>query len=221
MEEGQGQVNPQPAATTQQDYAQKQPQAAAQGSSGGGGGKKKVIIIILIIILLLVLVGGGYFILQAPDIAEPESTPNGVSLSAPTPTPIPSPEEEEEVDFSVYSVNILNGTGIGGEAGYLQGELEDLGFEDIDVGNASSTDNETTVVVFGPDVSESAQKQLTEALGGIYQSVDSEVDEDMTDYDIEITTGLREGQTPTPEETDEPAATEEPEETATPTPSAT
>jgi len=212
MDEAQGQANPQ--TTAQHDYAQQQ---VGADKSNSGGGKKKIIIIVLIIVLLLVLVGGGYFILQAPDIAEPETTPTGVSLSAPTPTAIPSPVEEEEVDFSSYSVNVLNGTGIGGEAGFLQEELETLGFEDIDVGNASNTDHETTLVVFGSDVSEAAQTQLVEALSGIYEEVESEVDEDLTDYDIEITTGLREGQTPAPADDEE----EEEEEEATPTPTAT
>ena len=181
-----------------------------------GGGKSKAIIIVII---LLFLVGGGLLYLgrrKSSSEAEPSPSPElfGV-ISSPEPsesTPTPAPANREDV-----SISILNGTGIGGEAGLLQGELEDLGYSDIEVGNADDQDNQTTVVTFADDLDEAIVDEITEELESIYEEVDVETSASLT-VDVQIITGLRKGQTFPPEPTEAPQATDEPEESPSPTP---
>ena len=129
-------------------------------------------------------------------ITSPTPTIAGVAVNTSTPDPTPSPEPEEKVDRTEVSISILNGTGISGEAGLLLSDLEDLGYENIDTGNATSLDNEDTSVTFSSDLSDVVVDEVTKLLETVYQKVD--IDTTTADTDIEIITGLRKDQTPLP-----------------------
>lgn len=142
------------------------------------------------------------------------TTSSGESMTSETPVPAtPSAAAKGDV-----SVSILNGSGITGEAAYLQTQLENLGYSDIKVGNASSQDASTTTVVFSKDLADSVVTEITQKLDSIYQNVKSSTSSSAT-TDVVITTGLRKGATPKPSAT--PAATTEASSTPTPTPTAT
>jgi len=64
--------------------------------------------------------------------------------SSPTPTSTPA----VVVDRKVVSISVLNGTGITGEAAYLQDKLEALGYTDIKVANSSKQDYQKAMVTF-------------------------------------------------------------------------
>lgn len=130
-------------------------------------------------------------------------TPNvkGIPTSAPTASPEPA-------DRSEISIEILNGTGIAKEASLLQGKLEDLGYSDIESGNAQDQDYDAAVVTFASSLSEEVKDEITEELEGIYAEVDVKTSES-DGFDVQVITGLRKGQTPQPEDTEEPTATDE------------
>ena len=167
------------------------------GKRGKKGSKLPLVLIVLALIAVL------YFIFRgiSGSVSEPtpSPTPALTDFSTPEPTQTPEPERAD------VSIEVLNGTGISGEAGYLQGELEDLGYEDIEVGNADDQDNETTTVTFASDLDQAVMDEMTELLEDTYQDVEVETDDDAT-TDVVIITGLREGQTPRPS----PTATAEP-----------
>ncbi len=184
-------------------------------------GGKPVLIILVILLILALLAGGVWYLLREPDV-EVDTTSNTLSTpavaratSTPTVTPTPVEIEREEI-----TIEVLNGTGIAGEASFLQGELENLGYENIEVGNASSQDNETTLVVFSSETPESVIEELTTKLKELYEEVETDTSSSQSS-NVSITTGLRSGQT-LPTDTPKAAATSTPTPTEsdslTPTP---
>lgn len=61
-------------------------------------------------------------------------------------------------------VLVLNGSGIAGQAGKIKKELEDMGFTDIDTGNASESVEKKSLIVFGLWVSDEIKKEVTDKL---------------------------------------------------------
>lgn len=170
--------------------------------------------ILIAIAAILVVAGGAIFIIGARKS-------NKVEFSAsPTPeamgeTVEPTPEASiEPIAKDEVKIQILNGTGISGEASFLQGVLQKLGYSIIDVGNATSQDGakKTTEVVFSSELDDSTKSEIQTKLEAEYQDVKVS-STTSTNVDIKITTGLRTGQTPKPEET----ATPKPTSSASPT----
>lgn len=159
------------------------------------GKGKKVLIIFFILLLLAALGVGAWYVLSEPQVEIDEVT-SELSVS-PTPSPSPSPTSAP-IQREEIKINVLNGTGISGEAGLLQDELEDLGYSDIEVGNADETDYEATQVTFSDKLSEEAVEEILEKLKEMYSEVEDDVSISIEDYDIQIITGLRKGVTPKP-----------------------
>jgi len=195
--------------------AQSTPETVAErGQPSTEKKSKKIIWIIIAIVIIVGIVGGVVYLLQTPQEAMIEETPD-FSTGQETPEPISTPEP---VDKSEVSIIVLNGTGITGEAGFLQEKLENLGYEGIEVGNADETDHEVTIVIFSPSLQDEIKDEILGELEGIYEAVESETSE-LDDSDIEITTGLRVGQTPKPDV--EGASDTDPEGSPSPSPTPT
>jgi hypothetical protein len=184
------------------------------------GRKQKNFIWIILIIIVIALLGYGiYYLLRTPEFDEMDISPttNEQQDSTPTEVVTPSPTSEP-IDKSDINIDVLNGTGIGGEASYLQGKLRNAGYTEIDIGNASSQQNETTVVTFLKSVPDSVVSEITTLLKDSYKDVKVSTS-DSGDYAIEIITGLRTGQSlPTSEPTQKPQPTTSATSSATPTP---
>lgn len=182
--------------------------------------KRSRMLIIIIVVLVLGLLGVGvWYLLSEPDtgtdegVIVTETTPEPTEVQEPTNTP-------EPVDRSEVSIQILNGTGVAGEAGRLQEELEGLDYEDIEVGNADEQDYESAEVTFDADLSPTIVTELTEELQDFFIDLTASTEE-LEDYDVIIITGDREGMaraTATPEPT-VTSADQEAGTTATPSPS--
>ncbi|HOX96592.1 MAG TPA: LytR C-terminal domain-containing protein [Candidatus Woesebacteria bacterium] len=61
-----------------------------------------------------------------------------------SPTPTASPTEEPKPDLSLFSVQVLNGSGVSGEAAKVKEVLLGMGFTSVDVGNTTTT-NESLI----------------------------------------------------------------------------
>lgn len=164
----------------------------------------------LLVVGILVLVGIlGFVIFKSAtgksDTANAEPTPFD-NLTAPpknqpsilpssTPVATPSAADKAKVDIQVQ-----NGTGIAGEAAYLQTQLKNLGYTQVSVGNASSQDATSTQVVFSKTLDASVVAEITRQLNGLYATVSTSTSASTT-FDVVITTGLRKGATPKPSAT--------------------
>jgi len=169
---------------------------------------------IIIIFIIFVVVAVALYLLSSPNDNDELATPSPfVNSYTSSPEPVlgstPEPVERSEIE-----ILILNGTGIAGEAGFLQGKLAGLDYEEVEVDNASNTDHETTEVTFADDLSEAIVDEIVELLEEVYEDVEIDTAK-ASGSDITITTGLRKGQTPAPDETETP----EPTETGSPSPS--
>jgi hypothetical protein len=189
----------------------------------GGGPQKSGGAKTLLIVGILVLVGILGFVIyksasSKKDEVLTEATPfdnlttedTTVATSTPVATATPKP-----ADKSTVSIEIQNGTGISGEAAYLQTQLKALGYTDIKVGNATTTDATATVVTFSKDLAQSIVDEITLKLKSIYQTVT--VKTATSTQDVLIVTGLRKGATAKPSAT--PTGT--PKASTSPTPTAT
>jgi hypothetical protein len=116
---------------------------------------------------------------------------------------------------------VLNGTGVPGEAAYLQTQLKSLGYSSIDVGNASNQSATQTEIVYLSTVSSSLVTELETKLKPLYTSVVSREGTPTGGKDIEITTGPRKNTgstaTATPKSSSTPAGSATPRASSTPT----
>ena len=156
----------------------------------------KVIIAVVGVIAIILL--GGWFILgNSSGGEEPTPTPTDDGLSSfPTPeaTITPSPTASGSpapVDKSKIKVEILNGTGVPGEASFLQKEMEGLGFEDITAGNADEQDQTETVATYSRELSAAVADEITARLEELYEKVKTRRATVSGDFDLTITTGPR------------------------------
>ncbi|MCH7640783.1 LytR C-terminal domain-containing protein [Patescibacteria group bacterium] len=174
---------------------------------------------ILILLIIIALVAGVLiFMRQNPTIEiEPDKTTSiDETSTATSPTPSPEPIKRDEA-----TIQVLNGTGIAKEAGFLQGQLEDLGYSQIDVGNADEEDYVKTTVTFLSSLPKKVVDEITAELEEIYKEVETKTTDSEGDYQVQIITGYRKGHTPTPTEAATPTPTPEEDVTPTATPSAT
>ncbi|MBI3397381.1 LytR C-terminal domain-containing protein [Candidatus Woesebacteria bacterium] len=169
------------------------------------GGSKKWIFVILGVLLVAV---GGIFFLSKRSAQSPEATPqsevSGESvestpseLSTPQSSASPTATPASSADKSKVNIQVQNGTGITGEAAYLQTQLKSLGYLSIKVGNASSTGVATTVT-FAKSVPSSVVDEITGKLQDIYQTVTAKTVTTST-YDVVVVTGLKKGATSKPQ----------------------
>jgi len=103
-----------------------------------------------------------------------------------------SPSAQEEIDLSQYLVQVLNGSGSGGEAVYAKQLLSLEGFETIETGDAQSSRHEATTVALKKAVPEAVFDAIKESLGDAYQ-VQPAIDSLSKDaqYDAVVTIGKR------------------------------
>lgn len=191
------------------------------GSSQKSSGAKTLLIIgILILVAIL-----GFVIYKSA------TSKNQTASSEPTPFDnLAAPQQEETVstpaptstpkatDRSKVAIQIQNGTGITGDAAYLQTQLGNLGYTNIKVGNASVQNATVTEVTFAKTLDSSIVSEITQKLKTLYQEVKTTTSTSTT-FDVVIITGLKKGATPKPSAT--PAGTSTPKATSTPTPTPT
>lgn len=167
------------------------PDTTKEVEKTGSGFFKKLFIFIIILFVIGTIAGGFYYynqkVQQEPSDAVDQSQEEPVQ-----PTPTVSEEETEEVDLTTFSLSILNGSGIAGEASKVSGLLEENGFENIETGNADSYDYTTTQVSLKEGISNEVYKQILSSLEESYvveksdQFLDSE-----SSFDIVIIIGTQ------------------------------
>ena len=202
---------------TQSEVAQQGPPQASsfQTSAKTKSSSSKWIIIF---IGLLILGGIGiFFFTKSSGEAIPTPTPSFgvVPIDEPETTPVPT-KSPEPINRETISIEVLNGTGISGEAKLLSDKLKTLGYSDITSGNAETSDNTETTVTFSKTLSQSVQDEIKKELDSFYKTVNVKTSSTQKS-DIVVITGLRGNQTSKPSATPTPKASASASPSATPT----
>lgn len=184
------------------------PTVGEQKKNGGA----KTLLIVGILVLIGVL---GYVIYKSASgenaeeaLTEPTPYENMVVEEEPTVSPSATPvaSPSAKIDKEDIKIQIQNGTGITGEAAYLQNLLKDLGYTNITVGNSSTQDATDTEVSFSKSLASEVTNEINTKLTSVYQSVEK-TSSTSTTYDVIIITGLRKGATSKPTASSTPTPT--------------
>lgn len=150
----------------------------------------KNILFIILAALIIISAVSFVFIKQKKQAVPPKKETEITQVS-----PLPSPAEEsttspeiEEISKDALKIQILNGTGIAGQAQELADLLKLDNFTDFTLGNSENKQDTSTTVSFKENVSKTTKASLVQKLEEIFESVQVQTLQD-SDFDIEITTG--------------------------------
>jgi hypothetical protein len=142
--------------------------------------------------LLVGALAGGlitYFSAVPGFNASPTSTPIATIEPLSTETPVSSPSAELKKES--LKIQILNGSGVSGVAGKAKTYLENLGYKNIEIGNANSSSFETTEISI-KTASKEYLDLLLEDLGKDYEvSTDTKILSASSKFDAIITLGKK------------------------------
>ncbi len=151
---------------------------------------KKVIIGLVIGLAIGLVVGGGVWLISGGSTNLGLSKPKPTATPTETPTtPTPEASPTPQLERSDLSLEVLNGSGEPGAAGDAQAVLEDLGYENIEAGNADSYDYDQTEVSIKEGKKEYLQLLLNDLKEEYSISSESAYLEEDYDYDAQIIVG--------------------------------
>ncbi|MBI2268444.1 MAG: LytR C-terminal domain-containing protein [Candidatus Blackburnbacteria bacterium] len=179
---------------TQKEPAISFPTADFSGSKKSGKGRVVATIVVILIALGAIVGGSFFYYTQKTQNANGGPTEEAGNT---TPSPVeatPTPEETGNIDFSEYSAQVLNGSGIGGEAGKVEALLEKAGMEDIKTGNAKTYDFTDTEVQVAADSPTGLYEAVQKALVGYSVKKGVDLSED-SEFDMIITVGSKKSST--------------------------
>jgi hypothetical protein len=169
------------------------PDTSKEIEKGSKNGFKIFLIVFLLLIAIGLAVGGFFYYKNSSKVSSDNSQNGGVPTShiSPTPTPTPKPTEEA-IDLKKYKVQVLNGSGVTGEAKKVSELLVKNGFSAATVGNASRQDYTDTIIEIKDGVAEEVFEKIKNSLGDSYDVTLSEKPlESKSIYDIVVTIGKR------------------------------
>jgi hypothetical protein len=153
------------------------------------GSNKSWVWIALIVFGVLLVAGGAFWYLQVRNQQNEEISATPLEASTPLPTPTPQAAVTEKPDYATYEAQVLNGSGIPGEAGKVQTILEGLGFTEIETGNAKAFTHKMTLIQAKKDTPNVVVDGLKEELSKSYEvEVGTNLEENYK-FDVLITVG--------------------------------
>ena len=190
MEEASSNINePQSIATPDVSF----PRSSDRGEKSS---KKKWIVMI---IGLVIIIGGGSFALykysNSSESDSSSSETKGTSTSSPSPTVRATPTPEPAKEKADVVIEILNGTGTAGDASFVESELEDIGYENMNLENAETQDETSTTITFDRKLDDENVKAITDAMEDVFKDVKVKKASLSGGMDVRIITGLKKGAT--------------------------
>ena len=154
---------------------------------------KKILIVALALIIIGAIIVGAVLTSKKAGQKEPSpslfSSPLTTTI-APSPEVSPISSPSSELDLTSYSLQILNGSGIKGEAAAVKLILETEGFEDISTANADNYQYTDTEISLKNDIPETVYEYIEQSLSSDYNLVlDSDPLTEESDYDVVIIVG--------------------------------
>jgi len=167
------------------------PDTSKESEKNSGPNFKMIILFVIILLILGAVVGGVYYFKNQVS-QTPEETAETQEETSPTLAPTSMPAEE--VNLKSYSVSVLNGSGVKGEAAAVKKALTDGGFSDekVATGNADKTNYVKTTVSLKKDISAKVYEEIENALGETYTLEKSETELELNStYDVIVIVGTK------------------------------
>lgn len=174
--------------------------AAEFGLADNKSSRGKNIILFLVVFLLVAIISALFYLFSAGilKIEKPQENVEITPTQSPSPTPTPV-----EFDRAELSIQILNGSGESGVAASMETFMEDLGYENLEIGNADNSDYENVTIQIKEEYEDLAQL-IDEDLASDYTvNSDYEILEDDSEYDVVIIVGSEPDEETANEEADE------------------
>lgn len=125
-------------------------------------------VVLITFILALACITGVYYFTTNSSIKPPSLNFNFSSPTAtPVPTAVPTPTPKP-VDLTAYTINVLNGSNVTGEAGRLKTKLVNAGFKVGTTGNADNNSYTNTVIEAKKDTNQEYLSALIAELKKTY-----------------------------------------------------
>lgn len=141
---------------------------ASDTKNTGGYVKRLLLLALSAIVIVVVALGAFWYVtthnllaLKAELLHTSQVTPTVALRAIPTPTPKP-------VNLSAYTITVLNGSYLSGEAAKVKTSLVSAGFTVGSIGNASSHDATETVIAAKSSVDQAYLNKLTQVLQNTY-----------------------------------------------------
>lgn len=157
-------------------------------STSGSAPKKNFMWPILLIFVVTIAILIGIFVYRQ-GIFKGEKV-NVASLS-PTPTIAITPEPAKTIDLTQYEIEILNGSGVDGEAGRQRVNLEAEGFTVSSVGNAGNSDYTDTIIRAKAEVDKDFVVKLKSVLSNSFTVGESEILPDDSSVPVVVIIGTK------------------------------
>ncbi len=111
-------------------------------------------------------------------------------VASPSPAASAAAEEKKITDKGAMSVEVINGTGVVGQAGKVKTMLEGIGFSNITAANAENTGNTVTKVEYSSDIDRGVREEVEAELKKTFEQVESSDAGADSTYQIIVTTGV-------------------------------
>lgn len=170
-------------------------ESSEEPEEGGAGGKSMRNQYVLLALSLIILAGGiGYLLLWSNTISNPwfktskSTQPKPTTASVPSITSQPSPTASPLKDKSAIKIEILNGSGIEGQAGKISSLLQEAGFSNVTTGNKDNFDQRTTIT-YKKTVPKDILSEITDTIKDDFPDPTLQTASQSAEYDVQITTG--------------------------------
>ena len=111
-------------------------------------------------------------------------------IASPSPNQAQNQEAQQEVTKDQLTVQVLNGTGKEGQASLVKSVFENIGFTNIETGNAKSQDFVLTTVDFARKVSTQTRQEIVAELEKTFTEIKMNANGNQS-FDVVITTGTQ------------------------------
>jgi len=154
--------------------------------------RKQYVLLAISVILLICAIG--YLLLWSktipnPWFKKPESLHlKPTAVTVPPTTSQPSPATKPLTDKSAIKIQILNGSGIEGQAGKLSSLLQGVGYSNVTIGNTNNLEQRTTII-YNKLLPKDVLLGITDAMKNDFPDPTSQEASQSGEFDILITTG--------------------------------
>ncbi len=151
--------------------------------------------VVLAISIMLLACAIGYLLLWSKTISNPWfKKPESLhpkptaAMTVPSKTSQPSPTTKPLISKSTIKIQILNGSGVEGQAGKLSNLLQGAGYNNVTMGNTNNLGQRTTII-YNKLLPKDVLSGITDAMKNDFPDPTLQEASQSAEYDILITTG--------------------------------